>query len=135
MREKYRDDDEVISQINIIPLVDISLVLLIIFIVTATHIILPTIKVDLPQTSGTQGSDTSEFMNITVNAEGLVYVDERLVTMKELKAKILQSSKKDPQLAVVVNIDKTVHFQRVVDVLDLFSDAGITRINIRTIRQ
>jgi biopolymer transport protein ExbD len=129
------DEDNIISQINIIPLVDISLVLLIIFIVTANHIIMPSIKVDIPRASSAQNMDNSRDMNITVSGEGVLYIDDKIVTIKELKTEVSRRYQKDSSLGVVLNIDKSTYFQRVVDALDVFSELGISKINIRTIKQ
>ena len=129
------DDDNIISQINIIPLVDISLVLLIIFLVTADQVITPSIKVDIPRASHAQSEDAQGDLNITVTAEGVLYLDNQVLTIKELKTEVARRYKKNPALGVALNIDKSTYFQRVVDALDVFSELGISKINIRTIKQ
>jgi len=136
MNRAHRDDDDhIISQINVVPLVDISLVLLIIFIVTANHIMMPSIKVEIPRASHAQGADESGDANITISGEGVIYLDEKVVTIKELKEGVALRYKKNPQLTVVLNVDKATYFQRVVDALDVLGEQGITKINIRTMKQ
>ena len=129
---KSDDDDEIISQINIVPLVDVSLVLLIIFLVTANHILTPAIKIKLPQSSHVKTMSDVESLEISMSNEGVVYLMNKVVTLKELKTQLKTLSKKHPQKGVVFSVDKSVYFQRVVDVLDVLNDLGITKLDIRT---
>ena len=125
--------DEVISEINVIPLVDISLVLLIIFMVTANYIMTSSISVDLPKASHTQSASTKESLGITISRDGPVYLDSELVTTKELKGKLTSSFKKNPNLNVILNVDKAVHFKDVIGIMDMLSELQITKMNITVV--
>jgi biopolymer transport protein ExbD len=120
-RIKNNDEDEILAQINIIPLVDVSLVLLIIFIVTVNHILTPSIRIKLPQSSHASAMSDIESIDISISSEGVIYLENEVVTLKELKTRVENIHAKDPERGVILNIDKSVHFQRVVDALDIFN--------------
>ena len=127
----FRDDsDNIISEINVIPLVDISLVLLIIFMVTANYIMTSSIQVDVPQATSAKAMPQQENLNIMVSKEGPVYLDGVLLTSKELKEKARSKYEHNPGLSVVLSADKNVNFKNVVSVLDVLSEIGITKLNI-----
>lgn len=128
------NDDEILSQINIIPLVDVSFVLLIIFIVTVSHILTPSISIKLPQSTHADNFTSMESINIAVSNEGIVYLNNEIVTLKELKDRVNRIHTTHPERPVVLNIDKSVYFQRVVDALDALGELGITKLDIRTIK-
>ena len=131
---KNSDDDEILAQINIIPLVDVSLVLLIIFIVTVNHILTPSIRIKLPQSSNASNSSDIQNMNVSVTSEGVIYLDNDIVTVKELKSQVGKLHQQDPERGLVLNVDKAVYFQRVVDILDAINELGISKLDIRTIK-
>jgi len=134
MRSTNFDEDEILAQINIIPLVDVSLVLLIIFIVTVNQILTPSLKIKLPQSSHVDQVTDLESIDVSISSEGIVYLENEIVTLKELRARVADRHKKDPSAGVVLNIDKSVYFQKVVDALDIFNGLGITQLDIRTIK-
>lgn len=133
-RMKDNEEDEILAQINIIPLVDVSLVLLIIFIVTVNHILTPSIRIKLPQSAHANNVTDVESMNVSVTGEGVIYLDNEVVTMKELKERVQKMHEQNPDRGIVLNVDKSVYFQRVVDVLDAINELGISRLDIRTIK-
>jgi biopolymer transport protein ExbD len=131
---KNKEEDEILAQINIIPLVDVSLVLLIIFIVTVNHILTPSIRIKLPQSSNANASSDIQSMNVSVTSEGVIYLDNEIVTIKELKVRVAKLHAENPERGLVLNVDKAVYFQRVVDILDTFNELGISKLDIRTIK-
>ena len=134
IRIQSSDEDEILAQINIIPLVDVSLVLLIIFIVTVSHILTPSIKIKLPQSSHTKTMSDIESINISISNEGIIYLEEKIVTLKELKEQINSIHTRSPEKGVVLNVDKSVYFQRVVDALDVLNELNLSKVDIRTIK-
>ncbi len=130
------DEDEVLAQINVIPLVDVSLVLLIIFIVTVSHILTPSIKINLPQSTSTRASSMTgmETIDIIISNEGIMYLNDEIVTMKELEKRVAALHQKNPEETVVISVDKATYFQRVIDALDLLNGLGIAKLDIRTIK-
>lgn len=133
--KQYEDDEEIMAQINIIPLVDVSLVLLIIFMVTVNQIILPSIKLNLPESTRTKTTSSNEVINVSITSEGIVYLDEKIVSLKELESQVRVLHEKSPQAAVAVSVDKSTYFQRVIDALDVLNSLGISKLDIRTLNQ
>lgn len=133
--QKYDDDDEIMAQINIIPLVDVTLVVLIIFIVTVNHIMMPSIKLNLPQSTRTKSSSGQESIHVSITSEGVVYLDDKVVSLKELEEKVGKMHRENPDQSVVVSVDKSTYFQRVIDALDRLNALGITKLDIRTLNK
>jgi len=122
--------DEILSEINVIPLVDISLVLLIIFMVTANYIMTSSFTVDIPQATHAKETQRQDTVMISITREGPIYLEGALVTRAELKSKMKDKFLGNPNLAVVLSADKNVNFVNVVGILDLLSELGISRLNI-----
>jgi biopolymer transport protein ExbD len=133
-RYHYPEHDEIIADINIIPLVDVSLVLLIIFMVTANYLT-AYLNVKLPEAKTGQNSAGSNplYASVTVTQEGPVYLENKLVTMAELKAKLKERFASNPKLAVILNVDKRANFGSAVSVLDLLQSIGIKNTDISTL--
>lgn len=123
-------DSEILSEINVIPLVDISLVLLIIFMVTANYIMASSFTVDIPQAKHAKVAQQEDIAAIIVSREGPVYLDNELVTAAELKRKMRAKLEFNPNIAVDLCADKNATFKNVIQVLDLLSELGITKLNI-----
>ena len=128
------EEDEILAQINVIPLVDVSLVLLIIFIVTVSHILTPSIKINLPQSTRASSTSGLETIDIMISGEGIIYLEDEIVTMKELEKRVAALHRQDPEKTVVISVDKSTYFQRVIDALDLLNALGIAKLDIRTIK-
>ncbi len=128
------NEDEILAQINVIPLVDVSLVLLIIFIVTVNQILTPSIKIKLPQSAHAATLSEVGSINVSVSSEGVIYLDNAVVTLKELEEKLTAMHTQNPDKGIVLSVDKSVYFQRVVDALDVINATGLSKIDIKTIR-
>lgn len=124
--------DEILSEINVVPLVDISLVLLIIFMVTANYIMTSSFTVDVAQASHAKAMQQADVVMITISREGPVYLENELVTVSELKRKMRSRYGNNPNISVVISADKNVNFKNVVYILDCLSELGITKLNIAT---
>ena len=119
-----------LSEINIVPLVDVVLVLLIIFMITAP-ILQSGIEVDLPQTHTVKDMPQSRIV-VTVNRGQALYLGDSSVNIHELAAKV-RAQMHDPQHEpVFVRADKDVAFGAVALVLDTLQQAGIQTVNIVT---
>jgi biopolymer transport protein TolR len=118
------DEDEPIAQINIIPFVDIVLVLLIVFLLTANLIAKASITVDLPHAANA-GDAVDPTVNVVVDATGLLYLDGAKATRDELEAEVARRFAKDPKLRAVIAADKAVRYERVVEVIDALKQAGV----------
>ena len=122
-----------ITDINVTPLVDITLVLLIIFMVTTTYIVNPSIKVDLPKAaSGSEQTRTT--LALTLTKEGVLYLNgERSDDAGVLRA-IATDLPKNPDLQAIIAADKVVPHGSVVHIIDLVKRAGVRKfaINVDT---
>ena len=121
------DDDDVIAGINVTPLVDITLVLLIIFMVTAKIIVSQAIPLDLPK-AATSGDQQVVFA-VTIDKDGHVLADKRPMTNDaELRQAAAEALAKDKELRTVIQASSQVSHGIVIHVLDELRQAGITKI-------
>jgi len=125
------NDDDIISEINITPFVDVTLVLLIIFMVTATYIVAKSIPVDLPE-AGT-GEDIVTTFAVTMTADGNLYLDGVKLDEAKLKQKLRAAKKENADIRVIIDADKSITHGKVVHVIDVVRKEGVAKfaINIR----
>ena len=128
---------KLVAEINITPFTDVILVLLIIFMITTPLISQSNLKVQLPKAkSGTKPEAARQLQaDITITNEGLVYLDEKLVTRKELRERIGMLYKDNSNLSVILRSDKAVRFKDIVGVLDILTELGIKNLNIAAIAE
>jgi biopolymer transport protein ExbD len=125
------DDDDLISGINVTPLVDIVLVLLIIFMVTATYIVRASIEVDLPRTAhGGEATGTGTILSVVVTRDGQVWLDGARRSEDELVARTKAAVARDADARAIISADKGALHGAVVRVIDLVRGAGVTRFAI-----
>lgn len=117
-----------ITGINVTPLVDIVLVLLIVLMVTAGYIVSKTIPVDLPK--GATGETTNITLAITVDAKGQTYLDAEAVSTEVLRGRVASAHDRDPETRAVIAADGATAHRHVVSVIDLLRQAGINRFAI-----
>ncbi|MCX5714581.1 MAG: biopolymer transporter ExbD [Candidatus Omnitrophica bacterium] len=131
MKQSLRKQ-RLVADINITPFTDVILVLLVIFMITTPLISQSNIKVNLPEArSGLPaGKNRQQEAEVTITREGVVYLDGKLVTRKELKDQVKKMYVNDPELSVTVRSDKFVRFQEIVNVLDPLTELGVTKLNI-----
>jgi biopolymer transport protein ExbD len=120
----------IIADINVTPLVDIMLVLLIIFMLTAHLIAKQAIEVELPRAANSTTLKPTTIA-ITLTKEGTIYLDEKPITAQGLKDAIAAAVAKDPKTQAVISGDKSVSHGRVVWVLDLVKSLGVTSFAIQ----
>jgi len=133
----YGNDDDsgrMIVDINVTPLVDITLVLLIIFMVTASLIVNPGIKVDLPKAaSGTE--TTKSTLALTLNKEGVLYLNGERSSDEGVVRFINTELPKNPELQAIIAADKVVPHGDVIHVIDLVKRSGVHKFAISTDRE
>lgn len=123
------DDQEVISEINVVPLVDIILVVLIIFMVTAPMFIKPTINVNLPKAvSGDQTAPSK--LNIAITAQGKINLNGVFTTEDQLRKVAAEEMAKNPEVQAIISADKDVPHGTVVTVLDIVKGVGVKKFAI-----
>jgi biopolymer transport protein ExbD len=120
----FNEDDEVIAEINIVPFVDIVLVLLITFMLTSSAIVKASFTVELP-TAASAGNSVSSTVNVVVDAQGKLYMDGAETTHEKLGAFVARASWKDKDLQAVISADKQVDYEHVVHVIDVVKSNGI----------
>lgn len=125
------DDDEGITGINITPLVDIILVLLIIFMMTASYIVTPAIPINLPKAS--TGEDTPQStLAIVLTREGELYVNNKRATDDELRALIRAELAAGKEPEAVIGADAAMTHGRFVQIVDLVKAEGVAKLAINT---
>ncbi|MES2802778.1 MAG: biopolymer transporter ExbD [Bdellovibrionota bacterium] len=123
------DQDEIMSEINVVPLVDVILVVLIIFMVTAPMIMKPSINVNLPKAASGEATTPSK-LNITIGSDGKLNLDGEAVEDVQVQAKALEEVTKNPDIQAIIAADKDVPHGRVVSVLDIVKGAGVKKFAI-----
>lgn len=131
MAGSAKQDNEPYDDINITPMVDLTFVLLIIFIIMTTAAA-QGIQINLPQASSAPPLETPQTKAITVTSDGTIFLDVYPVTMAELETRLSGFYAADPNLPIVVKGDASVEYQRVVEVLDLCGRIGLTHIGLVT---
>jgi biopolymer transport protein TolR len=125
---KNDNGDDIISDINVTPFVDVSLVLLIIFMVTATYIIAQSIPVDLPEAA--TGENVVTTLAITITENGDMYLDGVKTDKSSLTRAVGQAHSKNEDLRVVIAADKKVFHGAVISVIDLVRKLGVSKFAI-----
>ena len=118
-----------IAAINVTPLVDVVLVLLVILMVASTYIVAQTMKVQLPKAHATDGT-ADKPATVQLMKNGSLRWNEQPVTDAELPAKIKEALASDPETSLVVSADKEVQHGQVVHIMDLAKIAGVTKFAI-----
>ncbi len=127
--KKGGDADDAIADINVVPLVDIILVVLIIFMVTAPMIMKPSLNVNLPKAaSGEKSAQT--LLNFTISVNGSVSLNGSAVDEGTIQSKSKEAATQNPDIQAVIAADKDVPHGTVVHILDLIKLSGVKRFAI-----
>ena len=129
MAFKNSSDDEILSEINVVPLVDVILVVLIIFMVTAPVIMKPSIGVNLPKAASGEATKPSK-LSIVIRGDGQLSLDGKKVDGEEIKRVAAQEIQLNPDIQAVIAADKDVAHGLVVSVLDMVKSAGVKKFAI-----
>lgn len=127
------DGDGGVEDINVTPMIDVMLVLLVIFILMATAAA-QGIKVDLPTASAAKSLDQHKAKVIAVSNDGTVSVDAVPVSMAELETQLRGAIATTPDLAVILRGDRAVQYDRIMQVLDLCSKVGVPSLGMASTR-
>ena len=115
------------SDINMTPLIDVMLVLLVIFMITAP-LMTSSLKLDLPKTDGAQPNDAPQFISVALDPQGKLYFGEEPLDAAALEARVLEAAKKNPKTEVQLRADKAVPYGRVAELIAMVQKAGLSRI-------
>ena len=123
------DSDEAIADINVVPLVDIILVVLIIFMVTAPMIMKPSINVNLPKAASGEETVPSS-LSISITAAGTMMLNGQASDEANIQTKAQQEVGKNPDIQAVISADKDVPHGTVVRIIDIVKTAGVKKFAI-----
>lgn len=126
----YGADDRPLSEINVTPLVDVMLVLLVIFIVTAP-LLAQALRVDLPRANGVAGSET-KVVTVTLLPDHTLLLDDHEVPKRALADLVRQRLTADPDLVARVAADGGIAYQEVAEVIGLLREGGVHRLAFAT---
>jgi len=115
------------SDINMTPLIDVMLVLLVIFMIAAP-LMTSSLKMDLPKVAAAKNNDAGAALALGITADGQFHVGDSVVTRDDLVRTLRQTAARQPQPDVLLSADKHVPYGRVAELLGLIQDAGLTHI-------
>ncbi|HEY2540168.1 MAG TPA: protein TolR [Stellaceae bacterium] len=125
LRGRYRP----MAEINVTPLVDVMLVLLVVFMVAAPLLTVG-VPVDLPQTQAPPITDPKEPLVISINAEGHIFIQDSDVVTETLVPRLQAITGENPDALVYVRADKSIDYGRVLEVMSLISAAGYRKVSL-----
>ncbi|MEW5740849.1 MAG: biopolymer transporter ExbD [Myxococcota bacterium] len=127
MAAPSQDNEDEITGINVTPLVDIVLVLLIIFMVTANFIVRETVEVDLPRAANTDDKTVQGPVMITMDKDAKVFFDGAELDERTLMEKMRAAVANDKEVRAIISADQTLNYGKVMGLIDLVKEAGITK--------
>ena len=125
------DNDAGMTEMNLVPLIDIMLVLMIIFLVTAT-VANPSIPLTLPQTTAEIVDLPPEQVQVSINANGDVAWDDQVISLPELEQRLADAGQAERQPTLILKADKDARYDTVAQVMSRASGAGLTDIAFAT---
>jgi biopolymer transport protein TolR len=124
-RSAYRP----MSEINVTPLVDVMLVLLIVFMIAAPLLTVG-VPVDLPKAQAPAINENKEPLVVTVNAQGEIYIQETAVENDALVPRLVAITHNNPTADIYVRGDKAINYGRVLEVMSMIASAGFTKVSL-----
>ena len=119
------------SDINMTPLIDVMLVLLVIFMITAP-LMTSSLKLELPTASGAQPNDAPQFISVALDAQGQLFFGEEALEPAAFAARVIETARKNPRTEVQLRADKGVPYGRVAELIGVVQKAGLNRIGFVT---
>ena len=127
-----QDEGSMMSEINVTPLVDVMLVLLVVFIITAPLLAPQSLKINLPKTDALQQNDKPQQVSLVVDAQGNIEMDKQSVNDTEL-AELLRTRAADTQFQLQIEADSAVPYGRVAVLMALAQKAGVAKLSFITL--
>lgn len=126
-----RDSGDVVSEINITPLVDVMLVLMVVFILTAP-LLNNAVRINLPKTATTTLATQAKSVTVSVDGENRIYIDKREVTLGALEGELRTLVGSDPDLALSLQADQGVPYRSVAQVIAHIQRSGVSKLSVLT---
>ncbi len=131
MYRRPKRSSDLMSEINVLNLVDVMLVLLIIFILVAP-ILEHGIAISLPASTSSRIESSREILTVSIAPPGMIYLNDQRVTLDELRERMDRTARTNPDAAVTIRADGTIRYEEVIKVLDEIRNSGLSRIGIAT---
>jgi biopolymer transport protein ExbD len=126
-----KDSSDVVSEINITPLVDVMLVLMVVFILTAP-LLNNAVRINLPKTSTTEAANPTKSVTVSVDGASKIYIDKREVDLAALEPELKGVVATNPELAVSLQADEGVPYRAVAKVIANIQRSGVTKLSVLT---
>ena len=127
-----QDSGNMMSEINVTPLVDVMLVLLVVFIITAPLLAPQSLKINLPKTESVVHDDTLQKVSLAIDAKGEVSLESAHLSDAGL-AEMLKTRAADPNFQLQIQADEAVNYGRVAQVMAIAQKAGVSKLSFLTI--
>jgi biopolymer transport protein ExbD len=127
----FTSDSAPMSEINVTPMVDVMLVLLVIFMVTAP-LITHKIAIDLPQAAAQRNPGKPDIVTLAIDADGKLYWNDQPVTAEEWRVRVRSAALKDPQPELHLRAEKSTQYQQLAEIMADAQAAGMARIGFVT---
>lgn len=127
---KSRRDRRIMAEINMVPFIDITLILLIIFMVMSPMLVQMQMNIDLPKSEAINAQEDDDVIRIEVEKNGTIRVQNRQVAMTNLEKELILRMGKANKKTILVQADKNVPIQQVVDVFDIAKKLGAAKLGI-----
>lgn len=128
---QVRSEHTAMAEINVTPLVDVMLVLLIVFIVTAP-LMIQAVPMNLPKTATTKPVTEPKNVTLSINRLGEIYIDRKPFTVETIEGELAARHARNADVALLVQADGGVNFERVAQALAAAQRAGLTRVSVLT---
>jgi biopolymer transport protein TolR len=128
------EDDSEMSEINVTPLVDVMLVLLVVFIVTAP-LLTQIVRVKLPKTEQTEPAPDQHITILSIAADGQPMIDDKPVPLDKLELELKALQEKDPDISLQLQADKSAMFDAVAKVMASAQRSGIGKLSFVTVQE
>jgi biopolymer transport protein TolR len=119
------------SEINVTPMVDVMLVLLVVFMITAP-LLTTGVAVDLPRAESSSLPGQDEPLSVTVTADGTLYLQDSTIGLEQLGPRLVAIRERNPEVRIFVRGDRAVDYGKVMEVVSAVNRAGITKVALLT---
>lgn len=126
-----RDSSDLVSEINITPLVDVMLVLMVVFILTAP-LLNNAVRINLPKTATTAPPAQVKTVTVSVDGSGKIFIDKREVALAALESDLRDLVGRDPDLALSLQADEAVPYRAVAQVIATIQRSGVSKLSVLT---